>query len=74
MLNLITYFTTGEDESRAWTIKRGWTAPLAGTAIHTDFKDKFIRAEVIEWDKLLAQVHMLPRVKKVWSEQKEKNI
>ena len=54
LLNLIVYFTTGEDETRAWTIKRGWTAPLAGTAIHTDFKDKFIRAEVIEWDKLLA--------------------
>lgn len=53
ILGLITYFTTGEDETRAWTIKRGWTAPLAGTAIHTDFKDKFIRAEVIEWDKLL---------------------
>jgi ribosome-binding ATPase len=53
LLNLITYFTTGEDESRAWTIGRGWTAPLAGTAIHGDFKDKFIRAEVIEWNKLL---------------------
>ncbi|MDO8575266.1 MAG: redox-regulated ATPase YchF [bacterium] len=53
LLDLITYFTTGEDESRAWTIKRGWTAPLAGTAIHTDFKDKFVRAEVVEWDKLL---------------------
>ena len=53
LLDLITYFTTGEKETRAWTIKRGWTAPLAGTAIHTDFKDKFIRAEVIEWDKLL---------------------
>jgi GTP-binding protein YchF len=54
LLGLITYFTTGEDETRAWTIKRGWTAPEAGTAIHGDFKDKFVRAEVIEWDKLLA--------------------
>lgn len=53
MLGLITYFTTGEDETRGWTIQRGWTAPLAGTAIHTDFKDKFVRAEVIEWEKLL---------------------
>jgi GTP-binding protein YchF len=53
LLNLITYFTTGEDETRAWTIVRGWNAPMAGTAIHTDFKDKFVRAEVIEWDKLL---------------------
>ncbi len=53
LLNLITYFTTGEDETRAWTIVRGSTAPVAGTAIHTDFKDKFIKAEVVEWDKLL---------------------
>ena len=53
MLGLMMYFTTGEDETRAWTIHRGWTAPEAGTAIHGDFKDKFVRAEVIEWDKLL---------------------
>ena len=55
MLNLITYFTTGTDETRAWTIIKGWTAPMAGTAIHTDFKDKFIKAEVIEWDKFLSK-------------------
>ncbi|MBN2093914.1 MAG: redox-regulated ATPase YchF [Candidatus Zambryskibacteria bacterium] len=53
-LDLITYFTTGEDETRGWTIKRNSTAPLAGMAIHTDFRDKFIRAEVIEWNKLLS--------------------
>jgi len=53
ILGLITFLTTGEDETRAWTIKRGWTAPLAGTAIHTDFKNKFIRAEVVNWQKLL---------------------
>lgn len=53
VLDLITYFTTGEDETRGWTTKRNSTAPEAGTAIHNDFKDKFIRAEVIEWDKLL---------------------
>jgi len=53
LLGLITFLTTGKDESRAWTIKKGWTAPLAGTAIHNDFKDKFIRAEVINWQKLL---------------------
>ncbi len=53
LLNLITYFTTGEDESRAWTIKKNSTAPIAGTAIHNDFKDKFIRAEVIFWSELL---------------------
>jgi len=54
LLGLMTYFTTGEDETRAWTIKKGWTAPEAGTAIHGNFKEKFVRAEVIEWDKLLA--------------------
>lgn len=53
LLDLISYFTTGVEETRAWTIKRGWTAPEAGTAIHNDFKQKFIRAEVIEWDKLI---------------------
>jgi len=46
-LGLITFFTTGPKESRAWTIPRGATAPEAGAAIHTDFKDKFIRAEVV---------------------------
>ena len=53
LLGLMTYFTTGEDETRGWTIPLGSTAPEAGTAIHTDFKDKFIRAEVVAWDKLL---------------------
>lgn len=53
MLGLITYFTTGEDETRGWTIKKDSTAPVAGMAIHTDFKDKFIRAEVIFWKDLL---------------------
>jgi len=53
LLGLMTYFTTGPDETRAWTIKKNSTAPVAGMAIHTDFKDKFIRAEVINWQKLL---------------------
>jgi GTP-binding protein YchF len=53
LLGLDTYFTTGEDESRAWTIKHNSTAPVAGMAIHTDFKDKFIRAEVVFWKDLL---------------------
>ena len=53
LLDLITFFTTGEKEGRAWTTKRGATAPFAGKSIHTDFMDKFIRAEVIYWDKLL---------------------
>jgi small GTP-binding protein len=53
MLGLETFFTTGEDETRAWTIKIGSTAPMAGRAIHNDFKEKFIRAEVINWKDLL---------------------
>lgn len=53
LLGLETYFTTGEDESRAWTIKIGSTAPVAGSAIHTDFEEKFIRADVINWQRLL---------------------
>jgi GTP-binding protein YchF len=52
-LGLITFFTTGPKETRAWTIPNGATAPEAGAAIHTDFKDKFIRAEVVGWDTLL---------------------
>jgi len=49
LLNLITYFTTGEDESRAWTIVRGTKAPQAAGVIHTDFEKGFIRAEVMDW-------------------------
>jgi ribosome-binding ATPase len=53
ILNLITFLTTGPDETHAWTIKKGSTAPQAGSAIHTDFEEKFIRADVINWKKLL---------------------
>ena len=53
MLELITFLTTGEKESRAWTTKLNATAPEAGRSIHNDFKEKFIRADVIRWDKLL---------------------
>ncbi len=53
LLGLMSYFTTGEDETRGWTVKVGSTAPIAGMAIHTDFKDKFIRAEVVFWKDLL---------------------
>ncbi len=54
ILNLITYFTTGEDETRGWTILNGSNAKEAGAAIHTDFTEKFIRAEVIFWSDLLS--------------------
>ncbi len=48
LLNLITYFTAGEKEVRAWTIEKGWKAPQAAGVIHTDFERGFIKAEVIK--------------------------
>lgn len=54
LLDLISYFTVGETETRAWTIPRESTAPRAGRAIHSDFEEKFIRAEVIATKDLLA--------------------
>jgi hypothetical protein len=53
VLNLISFFTTGEDETRAWTIKKGTKAPAAAGVIHSDFEKNFIKAEVINWEKLL---------------------
>jgi GTP-binding protein YchF len=53
LLGLMTYFTTGLDETRAWTVKVGSTAPVAGAAIHTDFLNKFIRAQVINFQDFL---------------------
>lgn len=50
LLNLRTYFTAGEKEVRAWTIKKGFTAPQAAGVIHSDFEKGFIRAEVIKYD------------------------
>ena len=67
LLNLITYFTTGKEETRAWTILRDSTAPVAGMAIHTDFKDKFIRAEIISYDKLVEAGTMATAREKGWA-------
>jgi len=53
VLDLISFFTTGEDETRAWTIMRGTKAPQAAGVIHTDFEQKFIRLEVVPTEKLL---------------------
>lgn len=50
LLNLITYFTAGVKEVRAWTIVKGWKAPQAAGVIHTDFEKGFIRAEVIKYE------------------------
>ena len=53
LLGLITFLTTGRDETRAWTVKRNTPAPQAAGVIHTDFMKNFIRAEVINWEVLL---------------------
>jgi ribosome-binding ATPase len=53
-LGLVSYFTTGEKETRAWTIKEGSTAPEAAGVIHTDFQNKFIRAQVVGFEDLVA--------------------
>ena len=53
ILGLDTFFTTGPDESRAWTIKTGTKAPYAAGVIHTDFIKGFVRAEVIQWNKFI---------------------
>ncbi len=50
LLNLLTYFTAGVQEVRAWTIHQGWKAPQAASVIHTDFEKGFIKAEVISYN------------------------
>jgi ribosome-binding ATPase len=54
LLDLITYFTAGVQEVRAWTIGRGWKAPQAAGVIHTDFEKGFIKAETIAYDDFVA--------------------
>ncbi|HEX6938436.1 MAG TPA: redox-regulated ATPase YchF [Longimicrobiales bacterium] len=54
LLDLISYFTAGEKEVRAWTIRRGTRAPQAAGEIHTDFERGFIRAETLGWDDFVA--------------------
>ena len=53
LLDLITFLTTGPDETRGWTLKKGERAPQAGGVIHSDFETHFIKAEVINWQKLI---------------------
>jgi len=54
LLNLVTYFTAGPKETRAWTIARGTKAPQAAGVIHSDFEKGFIRAETISYDDYIA--------------------
>ncbi|MDD5606696.1 MAG: redox-regulated ATPase YchF [Candidatus Pacebacteria bacterium] len=64
LLGLIAFLTTGKDETRAWALKKGSKAPQAGGTIHTDFEKNFIKAEVINWEKLIEA--------KSWTEAREK--
>lgn len=66
ILNLMSFLTTGEDETRAWTIERGIKAPQAAGVIHTDFENKFIRAEVVNWQKLLEAGGWVQAKQKGW--------
>jgi ribosome-binding ATPase YchF (GTP1/OBG family) len=73
LLGLRTYFTTGEKETRAWTIKSGMTAPQAAGVIHTDFERGFIRAQTIGYGQLLEAGSLAEAKAKGWlrSEGKE---
>jgi hypothetical protein len=53
LLGLQYYFTAGEMEVRAWTIRKGWKAPAAAGVIHTDFEKKFIKADTVDWKDLV---------------------
>ena len=59
LLGLISYLTSGEDETRAWTITKGTKAPQAAGKIHTDFERGFIKAEVVAFDALMECGSML---------------
>jgi hypothetical protein len=54
LLGLISFLTCGEPECRAWTIEKNSTAPQAAGAIHSDIEKKFIKADVVDWQELLA--------------------
>ena len=66
LLALRTYFTTGEKETRAWTIKAGMSAPQAAGVIHTDFERGFIRAQTIGYEKLLEAGSLAEARNKGW--------
>lgn len=63
LLGLQAFFTIGEDECRAWTIRKGMTAQEAAGVIHTDFINKFIRAEVVHYDDFIARGGSFAKVK-----------
>ncbi|MEK7608358.1 MAG: redox-regulated ATPase YchF [Patescibacteria group bacterium] len=74
ILDLISFFTTGEDETRAWTIVRGEKAPEAAGAIHSDFEKNFIRAEVVGSEKLLEVAAHSTGSGQAWNQAKQKGL
>jgi ribosome-binding ATPase YchF (GTP1/OBG family) len=66
LLGFISFLTVGEDEVRAWTVRRGMKAPEAGGVIHTDIRRGFIRAEVIPFENLLQAGSLVEAKKKGW--------
>jgi len=66
LLGLISFLTAGKKEVRAWTIKQGMKAPQAAGVIHSDFEKNFIRAQVIEYEKLIEAGSMAEAKKKGW--------
>ena len=73
LAELISFFTAGEDECRAWTIRRGTNAQDAAGVIHSDLARGFIRAEVIRWDKLLEAGSEAAAKKHGWVRQEGKS-
>ena len=65
LLGLQSFFTVGEDECRAWTIRKGMTAQEAAGVIHSDFFGKFIRAEVVSYEHFIAQAGSFAKAKEV---------
>ena len=71
-LKLITFFTVNENEARSWFVKEGTKAPQAAGVVHTDFEEKFIKAEVINWKKLLEAARSASSGQGGWSAAKQK--
>eukprot|EP00942_MAST-04A_sp_MAST-4A-sp1_P005477 g5477.t1 len=72
MLRLQTFFTTGKKETRAWTIKKGFSAPKAASVIHSDFEKGFIRAECVHWEDLIKHKNLIKH--KSWSNAKDNGL
>ncbi len=72
LLDLITYLTTGEKETRAWTIKKGYKAPQAAGVIHTDFERGFIKADIVSYEKLVEAGSWNAAMDKGWVRQEGK--